>query len=91
MWWNPYILKAEKSIPNYTVIRNDRTNKEGGGVCFYVHDLVLTQPAPKISNDGIVTLRIKNTAMILVYHPTSYSLSETENMLVTLEKKSQKS
>ena len=59
-WWNPDILEAETSIPNYTVIRNDRKkNKEGGGVCFYVHDLVPTLPAPDLNIDGVVTLRIK--------------------------------
>ena len=69
------------------MIRNDRKNKEEGDVCFYVHDLVPTLPAPKISNDGIFTLRIKNTVLILVYHPTSYSLSETEEMVGTLYQK----
>ena len=40
-WWNPDILKAETHIPNYSVIpndRNDKTRKEGGGVCFYIKD-----------------------------------------------------
>ena len=69
------------------MIRNDRKNKEGGGVCFYVHDLVTTLPAPDLNIDGVVTLRIKNTVLILVYHPTSYSLSETEEMVGALDLK----
>ena len=50
------MLEAETAIPNYTVIRNDQKNKEGGGVCFYVHDLVPNLPAPDLNIDGVATL-----------------------------------
>ena len=89
-WWNPDILEAETQIPNYSVIRNDRkdkSRKEGGGVCFYVHDLVQTLPAPDLQIEGCAFLRIKNTVLILVYHSTSYSLSETKSLVTALDEK----
>lgn len=88
-WWNPDILEAETQTTNYSVIHNDRKDKSrkaGGGVCFYVHELVQTLPAPDLQIEGCAFLCIKNTVLILVYHLTSYSLSKTKSLVTSLDK-----
>ena len=78
-WWNPDILEAETQITNYSVIRNDhkdKSRKEGGGVYFYVQNLVQTLTTPDLGTEGCASLHIKNTVVILVYHSTFYSLSK---------------
>ena len=35
-WRKPSTTNAEIDIPNYSISRNDRTNKSGGGKAFYV-------------------------------------------------------
>lgn len=42
-WLKPFIPDSRVQLPDYQLFRNDRANKQGGGVCVYVHKSISAQ------------------------------------------------
>ena len=74
-WLKPHIADAQVNIPNYQILRQDRTKRERGGVLLYVHDSLPTSNVQTFDDSvcsGICCqIKSLNTILITVYRPPS--------------------
>ena len=73
------VTDSEIEIENYTVIRNDR-NRNGGGVCMYVHNNVKFLARPDLHHSSLETVWVevklehaKNILYCAIYRPPDQS------------------
>lgn len=84
-WLNNHILDSTIHIPNYSVIRQDRAGRRGGGACIYVKDnihgiktLVVQRDSPLKNNEMEsvwITLRLNSFELMIctLYRPNTCS------------------
>ena len=74
-WLKPHIADAQVNIPNYQILRQDRTKRERGGVLLYVHDSLPTSNVQTFDDSicGGIACQIKsiNSILVTVYRPPS--------------------
>ncbi len=84
------ILDAEIDLPGYNVIRCDRKDRIGGGVCFYIKQTINSEVLLSYSNSicDVLIVKTLNPDLVLVniYRPPSATLSDFNDiMLRTIE------
>ena len=70
------------SIPQYTPVRKDRTRGNGGGVLFLVHESLLFERLPEVSDDPFIeniSIKIDGITITNVYIPPESSCPNTFN------------
>ena len=80
-----YILDAEVSIPNYNILRADRTNRRNGGVVIYSHH-TFSLDNPKVFSNGYcesAMLYNKENKLIIagIYRPPNAPTKKFEECL----------
>ena len=66
-WLNSSISDSEISLSGYTLVRQDRKDKSGGGTAIYVHDGIPYTHRPDLSIGGIETCWIVKLFVSSVY------------------------
>lgn len=84
-WFHTNISDTSVSLPNYNIIRCDRTNKKGGGVAFYfntflnVHKITLPFSSPNII-DFICINFSHNICYLIVYVPPNINVATSNSI-----------
>ena len=82
------ILDAEVDIPGFSIVRCDRLDRIGGGVCIYVRESLLFEKCLNFSNSVCELLIIKilnpQLVIILLYRPPSCSPAEFIEVLAKM-------
>ena len=80
-----YILDAEITIPNYNILRADRTNRRNGGVIIYVHHMLSMDETKVFSNSFCECAMIYNINNYLIiaaiYRPPDAPTKKFEECL----------
>lgn len=89
-WLKPHISDAQVNIPNYQIIRQDRINRERGGVILYVHNSLPTSDVSTF-DDGIceaVFCHVKtiNTLVTSIYRPPGTPITSFEKLLKFIQR-----
>ena len=88
-WLKPHITNAQIHIPSYEIVRQDRINRERGGVLLYVHNQLPTSDIETF-DDGtcesvICSLKSINTIMVSLYRPPNTPAHSFQGMLNFLQ------
>ncbi|XP_038046033.1 uncharacterized protein LOC119720442 [Patiria miniata] len=90
-WLTDAVLDAEINIPNYTVFRNDRSNRRGGGVLLGCHNAFECRRRSDLEHDDLellwVEVRLSNRSKMLFgvfYRPPDSGVQPLENLADTL-------
>jgi exonuclease III len=80
-WLKSTTTNAEIDVPNYSIIRNDRTDKTGGGTAFYVRNDLPFRSRGDLQNSDIETcwieiIRPKTKSLFIwsVYRPPNLNI-----------------
>ena len=88
-WLKPHITNAQLHIPNYQIVRQDRINRERGGVLLYVHNQLPTSDIETF-DDGtceavICSVKSINTIIVSLYRPPNTPAHSFQGMLNFLQ------
>ena len=84
-----YILDAEVTIPNYNILRADRTNRRNGGVAIYSHHSFSLENTKAFSNSycecAIAYNKENNLIIAAVYRPPDAPIKKFEECLQVIK------
>lgn len=92
-WLKPDLPTSMISIDGFSVVRNDRCGRRGGGVCIYIQNRLQYDLVPELSvstkNLEMIGIIIsgnsnfqKKVLIVLVYRPPSSDSSEATALIV---------
>ena len=58
-WLIKAVLDSEINIPNYTIFRNDRNNRRGGGVLLGCHNAFVCHRRSDVEQDNVEMLWVE--------------------------------
>jgi hypothetical protein len=96
-WLSSTIPDSAISLPNFNIIRNDRSSSCGGGVCIFKNNSIYCQRLTVFENPTVESLWLlvrptwlpRSTSVILlavIYHSTSAGHTENINLYSHIQK-----
>ena len=72
-WLDPKVEDAEVLIPDYTIFRGDRYERQRGGAAIYINDKIRPKKVSDFSNGVVDIVIVKSSIMdaifICIYRP----------------------